>query len=87
MTMSPRDRVLNNELVTNKVNKVEFNSIHDFLEMVFILPTIDEIICLKVAGTSMPTDFQSVDFCICASNCYSNIFVDNIGELSHFGLI
>ena len=37
MTMSPRDRVLNNELVTNKVNKVKFNSIHDFLEMVLIL--------------------------------------------------
>ena len=44
MTMSPRDRVLNNELVTNKVNKVEFNSIHDFLEMVFILPTINVIV-------------------------------------------
>ena len=29
MTMSPRDRVLNNELVTNKVNKVKFNSIYD----------------------------------------------------------
>jgi hypothetical protein len=36
MTMSPRDRVLNNELVTNKVSKVKFNSIHDFLEMIFI---------------------------------------------------
>ena len=41
MTMSPRDRVLNNELVTNKVNKVKFNSIYDYLKMVFILKTGD----------------------------------------------
>ena len=30
MTMSPRDRVLNNELVMSKVNKVKFDLIHDF---------------------------------------------------------
>ena len=60
MTMSPRDRVLNNELVTNKVNKVKFNSIHDFLETVFILPAINEICSMpKISSTLIPTDSQA----------------------------
>ena len=63
------------------------HEIHTLVDVRISASEKDLPVCLKIAGTSMPIDFQSFDFCICASNCYSNIFVDNIGELSHFGLI